>query len=77
MTELTQEYWEIRWQNGQTGWDIGTTSPALVDYCSRIAREQRAVIRVLIPGCGNGHEAVWLAENGFENVTMLDMISIM
>lgn len=64
--------WELRWQTGQTGWDIGQASPALTAYADQIPPERRN-LRVLIPGCGNGYEAVYLLQSGFSNITMVDI----
>jgi SAM-dependent methyltransferase len=67
------DYWQNRWLNQQTGWDLGVPSPPLVAYLSQIPDTQRQAMRVLMPGCGNGYEAIWMAENGFRQVTMLDI----
>ena len=69
----TASYWETRWQNGETGWDIRDVSPPLAAFADRIAPDERPGMAVLIPGCGNGHEAAYLLGIGFENVTMLDI----
>lgn len=63
-------YWNARYANGQTGWDLGSPSPAFIDYFSAVSNKQ---IAVLIPGCGNAHEAAWLMEHGFSQVTVLDI----
>ena len=69
---MTQQFWEQRWKNSQTGWDLGAASPPLTQYCAQIPPEKRH-LAILIPGCGNGHEALFLLENGFSNITMLDI----
>lgn len=66
-------FWEQRWQNQQTGWDLGAASPPLIEYLEQIPAEKRATLRVLIPGCGNGHEAFWMVRHGFQYVTLLDI----
>src|SRR5690606_5351824 len=33
-------------------------------------------MRILIPGCGNGYEAIYLMENGFTNVYVIDLSSL-
>jgi hypothetical protein len=30
-------------------------------------------VKILIPGCGNAHEAELLLEEGFKNITLLDI----
>jgi len=70
---LDQSYWEIRWQRGETGWDMRQASPPLINYALQISPEKRSQTQVLIPGCGNGHEALTLAEAGFAGLTLLDI----
>lgn len=68
--ELDQEFWNKRWEAQQTGWDIGIASPALVTYLEKLENKS---ISILIPGCGNAHEAEWLLKNGFEDITLIDI----
>ena len=72
MTEnvLDQNFWNSRWENGETGWDIGAASSAISEYFKHIENKE---IRILIPGCGNAHEAELLLEEGFKNITLLDI----
>jgi SAM-dependent methyltransferase len=60
--------WEARYQEGTTGWDRGDTSPALAAW---LEAGRIDPCRVLIPGCGRGHEVLALARRGFA-VTALD-----
>ncbi len=64
--------WELRWQMGQTGWDIGQPSPPLCRYADQIPPEKRH-LRLLIPGCGNAYEASYLLSQGFSNITVVDI----
>jgi len=41
-------------------------------YADQIPPERRD-LAVLIPGCGNGYEAVYLLQHGFSKLTMLDI----
>lgn len=59
--------WEDRYQQGQTGWDRGEVSPNLVFW---IEQEQLKPCRILVPGCGHGHEVIALAEKGFDVVAI-------
>lgn len=68
--QLDQSFWNSRWENKQTGWDIGQASPALITYMEQYTARDAAI---LIPGCGNAHEAAWLVKNGFTNVTLIDI----
>ena len=65
-----RNYWSTRYQNHETGWDIGFASPALITYAQQLTRKD---LKILIPGCGNAHEAIWLAQNGFSNITLIDI----
>lgn len=67
---LDKNYWNNRWQTGETGWDIGHAAPALTEYAAQLKNKN---ISILIPGCGNAYEAEYLLENGFENITLLDI----
>lgn len=62
--------WEDRYQEGSTGWDIGYPSPPLKEYFYQIEDKE---IEILIPGAGNAHEAEYLHEAGFKNVTVIDI----
>ena len=70
MTErLDPAFWDGRYRDGHTPWDLGTPAPAFV----RAVQEGRFELgRLLIPGCGQGHEAVYLARHGFR-VTACDI----
>jgi len=65
-----RQYWESRWQRGQTGWDLGEVSPPLKAYLDQVSRRDLAI---LVPGCGNAYEADYLLERGFTDVTLLDI----
>ena len=62
--------WEERYKNEDTGWDIGMVSTPLKEYFDQLTDK---TIKILIPGCGNGHEASYLHRHGFQNVFLLDL----
>lgn len=64
-------YWQEHYESGHTPWDIGTVSTPLKEYIDQLTDKR---LRILIPGCGRGHEAIYLAEQGFENVTVIDLV---
>jgi SAM-dependent methyltransferase len=68
--DLDQSYWNSRWNNNETGWDVGYASPAITNYLEKIEDKN---IAILIPGCGNAYEAEYLLKNGFENITLIDI----
>ena len=67
---LNAQYWETQYQNKSTGWDLGGISPALKIYIDNLKNKSSAV---LIPGCGNTYEAEYLIEQGFTNITVIDI----
>jgi len=71
MENLSPEFWSDRYQTLNTGWDLGTISPPIKEYIDQLEDKS---IRILIPGCGNAHEAEYLYELGFTNVHVLDFV---
>lgn len=67
---LDQTYWDNQYQANDTGWDLGKISPPLQSHIDRI---QSKNTKILIPGCGNGYEAEYLLEQGFTNVSVIDI----
>lgn len=63
------DHWEKLYQEKTTPWDRGGSSPALHRWLEAGARAHE---RILVPGCGHGHEAMELARHGFR-VTALDI----
>jgi len=72
--QLNDTYWSERYQNKQTGWDIGQISAPLKEYIDQLENKE---IRILIPGCGNAYEAKYLLNAGFSNVTLVDISSVL
>ncbi len=66
---LGADYWEGRYRQEDTPWDIGYISPPLQRFVDELTDKD---LRILIPGAGYGHEAVYLHENGFTNVFVCD-----
>lgn len=70
MTELNKEYWNNRYRNNETGWDIGHASTPLKEYIDQL--EDKG-LSILVPGGGNAYEAEYLHNKGFTNVHLLDI----
>lgn len=71
MNKAAQETdWNKRWEENNTPWDMGSVSPPLSGYFQGLTNREQ---RILIPGAGSGYEFVWLWENGFRNVYVLDI----
>jgi methyl halide transferase len=59
-----QEYWEQKYQEKNTRWDIGQAAPAFVSLLSSDQAPPSGRIAVL--GCGRGYDAILFAKHGFE-----------
>lgn len=68
--KLDENYWEERWINEKTNWDIGYSSPAIEEYILQYPNKEASI---LIPGCGNAYEVEFLWNHGFSNITVLDI----
>ncbi len=65
-----REFWNQRYINDDTGWDIGHVSTPLKAYFDQLSDKD---ISMLLPGCGNAYEAAYLLQNGFKNLTLVDI----
>lgn len=68
--DLDRNYWNNRYLHNQAPWDIGAVSPALKNYFDQLKDKS---ISILIPGCGNAYEAEYLLQQGFYNITLIDL----
>ncbi|WP_435412958.1 SAM-dependent methyltransferase [Psychroserpens mesophilus] len=67
---LNEEFWDNRYKNDDTGWDLGQISPPLKAYIDQLTDTS---IQILIPGGGNSYEAEYLFNKGFKNVFVVDL----
>ena len=67
---IDANYWESQYVAQTTKWDLGTIAPPLQEFINTITNKD---CRILIPGCGNSHEADYLLQNGFTNITVIDI----
>ena len=65
---LNSSYWQQRYEKEQTGWDAGSITLPIKTYADQLPQNAR----ILIPGAGNGHEAQYLHEQGFQQVYVCD-----
>lgn len=66
---LDADYWEQRYRDGATGWDIGSPSTPLKAYIDQLTDTSK---KILIPGAGNAYEAEYLHQQGFTNTYIID-----
>jgi len=67
---LDQDYWETQYKTNATGWDLGKVSPPIQKYIDTLENKD---ISILIPGCGNSYEAEHLLNQGFTDITLIDI----
>ena len=70
MEKLDKNYWAKRYQNNETGWDIGYVSTPIKEYIDQLEDKD---LTILIPGGGNSYEAEYLFNKGFKNVFVIDL----
>lgn len=70
---LTPDYWQGRFEKGDTPWELGHPSVVLMEAFDEVARRGTSVkgLTVLSPGCGTGSDAVAIAQRG-ANVLAVD-----
>ncbi len=56
--------WDQSYRDGFTPWDKGTPSPPLVEWLQR----NKLAGRVLVPGCGVGHDVAHLISHGIDAI---------
>lgn len=61
---MSRDYWEQRYQTGETSWEKGEPSPGLVDFLAANPGLKRGTVAV--PGCGTGHDVREFARAGFD-----------
>jgi cyclopropane fatty-acyl-phospholipid synthase-like methyltransferase len=60
------DYWEQIYLSGDAGWDLGGPSPVLALAVGLGLFE--GCDRLFVPGCGSGHDALYLASQGHQVV---------
>lgn len=63
-------FWNELYTSGQTAWDVGYVSTPIKEYIDQLANKR---LRILVPGAGRGYEAVYLAQQGFTDITVVDI----
>ncbi len=64
--------WDKQYLTKETGWDLKGVSPPIKTYIDTLINKN---LKILIPGCGNAYEAEYLMQQGFKNVTLIDISS--
>ena len=72
--DLNSSYWDELYRTKATAWDIGYPSAPLKNYIDQLEKKD---ISILVPGCGNGYEVEYLLQEGFTNVTVIDISPVL
>ena len=67
--EFLIDYWQKRYEDGKTGWDIGYAATPIKKYFDQLNHKS---VSILVPGAGNGYEVEYLYRNNFKNTYYLD-----
>jgi SAM-dependent methyltransferase len=67
---LGADFWNNQYIANTTRWDLGQVSPPLKQYIDQLTNKN---LRILIPGCGNTYEAEYLLQQGFTNISLIDI----
>ena len=70
MKTMNKTFWESRYSENRTGWDIGYISTPIKTYIDQLTNKD---LKILIPGAGNSYEAEYLWKKGFKNVFIVDI----
>lgn len=68
---MNQKFWQDKYNNEETPWDLGYVSPTLSAYFQNLYNKKQ---KILIAGAGNSYEAQWLWEQGFKNIWIVDIV---
>ena len=68
--KLNAVYWSNRYQSNTANWDLNQVSPPIKEYINQLTNKN---YRILIPGCGNSYEAEYLLQQGFTDITIIDI----
>ena len=74
MSVLDDNYWNDRYATNDATWDTGSVTMPLKEYIDQLTDKN---ISILIPGCGNSYEAAHLLQNGFINITLIDISTVL
>lgn len=73
MSNLDRTFWETRYHNADTGWDLGAPSTPLKEYLDQLTNKDA---RILLPGGGRAYEAEYAHNLGFRNVFAMDLSDV-
>lgn len=73
-TMFDAAFWDDQYLHHTPGWNIGYPSTPLKEYIDQLDHKN---MRILIPGCGNGYEAEYLLQQGFQQIHVIDISPVL
>ena len=70
MNTFNKKFWDKKYNENKTGWDIGVISTPMKEYIDQLTNKH---LKILIPGAGNGYEVEYLFKLGFTNIFVIDI----
>ena len=67
---LNENFWNNKYLNNDTGWDLGIISPAIKKWFDT---KKNKGLQILVPGAGKGYEVKYGYDYGFNNIHYLDI----
>lgn len=68
--KLNKAYWQKRYLEGRCGWNLGYVTPPIRTFIDSLPQKD---FNILVPGAGQGYEAEYLFQAGFDQFTVLDI----
>lgn len=67
---MDKKYWQERYAESATGWEIKGESTPLINYVLNINKNNK----ILFPGSGRADDAEYLFRKGYKNIHILDFV---
>ena len=62
------DFWNQKYINNDAQWDIGSPTPIFIDWSKTLLSRKK----ILIPGAGRGHDALYLGQKNHDVYAVLD-----
>ena len=56
------KYWDNKYINNEDQWDLNQPTPIFINWSKTLKNKKK----ILIPGAGKGHDAIYLAQKGHD-----------
>ena len=60
----TAKFWDNHYESNNHPWDLNSPTPIFVNWSKTISNKKK--YKILIPGCGRGHDALYFAMLGHD-----------